>query len=196
MLKKIALGALLTGLVAVLVWGAVIRTNAVSGTSAGETGRRGQATESLVADDLAQSGGHWSETSENITGRGGGRWAQGGAAQDGAAEQVPAGQSGIPQADVQPDEWRTVQGTVMSATDDLVEIRTEAGEVIPFEGQPLRFAIGQGFALQVGDAVTLSGFDEEGEFKLSQVTSLGSGASITLRDASGRPGWAGQGRRG
>ena len=46
MLKKIALGALLTGLVAVLIWGAVIRTNAVSGEGAGETGRRGQVTES------------------------------------------------------------------------------------------------------------------------------------------------------
>ena len=44
MLKKIALGALLTGLVAVLIWGAVIRTNAVNGEGAGETGRRGQVT--------------------------------------------------------------------------------------------------------------------------------------------------------
>ena len=31
MLKKIVTGALLTGLVAVLIWGAVIRTNAVNG---------------------------------------------------------------------------------------------------------------------------------------------------------------------
>ena len=44
MLKKIVLGALLTGLVAVLIVGAVNRTNAKGGEGAGETGRRGQAT--------------------------------------------------------------------------------------------------------------------------------------------------------
>ena len=95
---------------------------------------------------------------------------------------------------MQPDAWLTLQGTVVSVADDLVEIRTAAGEVIPFEGRPLSFALEQGFSLEVGDAVALAGFDEDGEFKISQVTS--NGASITLRDASGRPGWAGRGRQG
>jgi hypothetical protein len=206
MLKKIAIGALLTGLVAVLIVGAVNRTNAVSGEGAGETGRRGQVTESVTADAVAQgSGGRWSETEtpQGATGRGGGggRWAQGGSAEGGpgagsALEQAPAGQSGVPQADVQPDEWRTLQGAVVSVADDLVEIQTAAGEVIPFEGRPLSYALEQGFSLKVGDAVTLAGFDEDGEFKLGKVTSLGNGASITLRDASGRPGWSGRGRQG
>lgn len=192
MLKKIALGALLTGLVAVLIWGGVNRTNARSGEVAGETGRHGQATEYVTADAVAQGGdGRWSETPQAATGRGGGRRAQGG-----GGEQAPAGLIGVPQADVQPDEWRIVQGTVISVADDLIEIRTTAGDVIPFEGRPLSFALEQGFGLKVGEAVALSGFDENGEFKLSKVTSLGSGASITLRDASGRPGWAGRGQRG
>ena len=202
MLKKIVLGALLTGLVAVLIVGAVNRTNAKSGEGAGETGRRGQATESVTADAVAQgSGGRWSETEtpQGATGRGGGggRWAQGGSPEQGSAlEQAPAGQSGVPQTDVQPDEWRSLQGTVVSVADDLVEIQTTAGEVIPFEGRPLSYALEHGFSLKVGDAVTLAGFDEDGEFKLGQVTSLGNGASITLRDTSGRPGWAGRGRQG
>ena len=199
MLKKIVLGALLTGLVAVLIVGAVNRTNAKSGEGAGVTGRRGQVTESVTADAVAQgSGGRWSETEtpQGATGRGGGggRWAQGGPGAGSALEQAPAGQSGVPQADVQPDAWRTLQGTVVSVADDLVEIRTAAGEVIPFEGRPLSFVLEQGFSLEVGDAVALAGFDEDGEFKISQVTS--NGASITLRDASGRPGWAGRGQRG
>ena len=198
MLKKIVLGALLTGLVAVLIVGAVNRTNAKGSESSGETGRRGQATESVTADAIAQgSGGRWSETetTQGTTGRGGGRWAQGGSAEQGSAlEQAPAWQSGVPQADVQPDEWLTIQGTVVRVADDLVEIRTAAGEVIPFEGRPLSFALEQGLSLEVRYAVTLAGFDEDGEFKISQVTS--NGASITLRDASGRPGWAGRGRQG
>jgi hypothetical protein len=201
MLKKIVLGALLTGLVAVLIVGAVNRTNAKSGEGAGETGRRGQATESVTADAVAQgSGGRWSETEtpQGATGRGGGggRWAQGGSPEQGSAlEQAPAGQSGVPQADVQPDEWRSLQGTVVSVADDLVEIRTAAGEVIPFEGRPLSFAAEQGFTLKVGDAVTFAGFEENDEFMIGRVTNLGNGASITLRDTSGRPGWSGRGRR-
>jgi hypothetical protein len=199
MLKKIALGALLTGLVAVLIVGAVNRTNAKSGEGAGETGRRGQVTESVTADAVAQgSGGRWSETEtpQGATGRGGGggRWAQGGSGAGSALEQAPAGQSGVPQADVQPDEWRTLEGTVVSVADDLVEIEITAGEVIPFEGRPLSYALEQGFSLEVGNPVMLEGFDEDGEFKIGQVT--GNGTSITLRDASGRPAWSGRGRQG
>ena len=178
MLKKIAMGALLIGLVAVLILGAVNRTDAVSGGNAGETGRRGQTTEVAAAGETTDRGG---------------RWGQGG-----SAGQVQAGQasplSGVPQADVQPAEWRTVEGTVVSVAADLVEIRTAAGEVIPFEGRPLSYALEQGFGLKVGDAVALDGFDEDGEFKLGRVTS--SGASIVLRDADGRPAWAGRGRQG
>jgi hypothetical protein len=187
MLKKIALGALLTGLVAVLVWGAMIRTNAVNGQGGSEGGRRGQMTENVATAAQGQGGGgRWNETVQGATGRGGGRWAQGG-----AVEQTPA----LPQADVQPAEWFTVEGAIVSVADDLVEVRTAGGEVIPFEGQPLRYALSQGFAPKVGDAVAFSGFDEDGEFKIGQVTSLGSGKTITLRDASGRPGWSGRGRR-
>ena len=72
MLKKIVLGALLTGLVAVLIVGAVNRTNAKSGEGAGVTGRRGQVTASVTADAVAQgSGGRWSETEtpQGATGR-------------------------------------------------------------------------------------------------------------------------------
>ena len=83
---------------------------------------------------------------------------------------------------------------MVSVADDVVEISTTVGEVISFEGRPLSFALEQGFSLEVGDVVALAGFDEDGEFKIGKVTS--NGASITLRDASGRPGWAGRGRQG
>jgi hypothetical protein len=45
---------------------------------------------------------------------------------------------------------------VVSGADDLVEIRTAAGEVIPFEGQPLRFALRRGLVLMVDDAMMLN----------------------------------------
>lgn len=193
MLKKIALGALLAGLVAVLVWGAVIRTNARGGESAGEAGRFGRVTEPAMADAPARGdGGRWSATSQGAaaaTGRGNGRRLQGD-----AQEQVPSQPGDVPQADVQPDDWRTIQGIVAGATGDLVEIRAASGEVIPLEGQPLRYALEQGLDLAVGDAVALSGYDEAGEFKIGRVTCPDDGTSVTLRDASGRPGWAGRGQ--
>ena len=212
MLKKIVMGALLTGLVAVLILGAVNRTNAVSGGGAGETGRRGQTAETTSAEAGVQNYGQRAWTANEVNGQSG-RWAQeavtneteasgrgGRWAQGAAVDQAPAGQgagtlNGVPEADVQPDEWRTIEGTVVSLADDLVEIETVAGEIIPFEGRPLSFALEQGFRLQLGDAVAVDGFDEDGEFKIGKVTNLDNEASVTLRDASGRPGWSGRGWR-
>lgn len=178
MLKKIVLGALLVGFTAILVVGAVIRTSAKSIDGAGNAGRRGQATEYATDSATRGSGG-------------GGRWAQGA-----SASEVLAFQSSLPQADVQPNEWRTVQGSVVSVSDALVEIQATTGEVIPLEGRPLSFATQSGFSLQTGEPVTVDGFDEDGAFKIGSVTSETTGMNITLRDASGRPAWSGQGRQG
>jgi len=163
-----------------------------------------------MADAGVQNYGQRARTTNEVNGQGG-RWAQGAAttetsgrggrwAQGAAVNQVQAGQGqgalgGVPEADVQPDEWRTIEGTVVSVASDLVEIETAAGEIIPFEGRPLSFALEQGFRLQLGDAVAVDGFDEDGEFKIGKVTNLDSEASVTLRDASGRPCWSGRGWR-
>lgn len=192
MLKKILLGVLLVGLIGVLIAGAVVRTNAKAGE--GESsgyGGRGRTAEAgaTLSDDGGQGGGRWAQGEGVVTGRGQGGRGQGGGLS--TTEAAPA-----PQADVTAEDWLTVQGTVVSVADDLVEIESEAGELIPFEGRPLSFAQEQGLTLHVGEKVQLAGFDEDGEFKIGQVKSLGSGASITLRDTSGRPGWAGRGRQG
>jgi hypothetical protein len=194
MFKKIILGALLIGVIGVLIAGAVVRTSATSGERAGETGRRGRATEVAAAEaGQGNYGGRGNETSLGTNGRGG-RWAQGS-----AVEQTLGGQGnaqGAPLAAVAAEDWLAMTGKVVSVADDLVEIETGAGEVIPFEGRPLSFAAEQGFGLKLGDSVTVSGYEENGEFKLGKVTNLNSGVSIALRDASGRPGWAGRGRQG
>jgi hypothetical protein len=191
--KKIILGALLIGVIGVLIAGAVMRTSATSGERAGENGRRGRATEVVTADASQQNyGENWTPGGavEQTRGRqGSGRGSQGGQAVVGDGQ-------GAPLADVAAEDWLVVTGTVVSAADDLVEIKTDAGDVIPFEGRPLSFAAEQGFRLKAGDEVTLDGYDENGEFKIGKVTNPNSGVSITLRDASGRPSWAGRGRQG
>ena len=136
------------------------------------------------------------DRTQSTDGRGGGRWTQGGVEAQAPGRQGDGTLNDIPQADVQPAEWLTIQGNVTSMADDLVEIKTAAGEVIPFEGRPLSYALEQGLSLKVKDTITLEGFNEDGEFKIGKVTNLSDGAIVVLRDVNGRPGWAGRGRQG
>jgi hypothetical protein len=196
MFKKILLGSLLVGLIAVLVAGAVNRTNArTESSTTGGNGQRGHTTETArvgneSAAEQGQRGGRWAQTEQGAaSGRGGLGQGNGQAAPNGGSTRLPA-----PQTNALPQGWLTAAGTVVSVASDLVEIETGGGAVIPFEGQPLSYALSQGLVLKLGDAVAVSGYEENGEFKIGQVTNLGSGASVTLRDASGRPGWAGAGR--
>jgi hypothetical protein len=97
-------GALLVGVIGVLIAGAVIRTDAKAGNgTAGEVGR-GRTTVSAGA---AANGG----------GQRGGRAAQGEQAVVGSGQNVPL-------ADVTAADWMVVSGTVTSVADDLVEIQT------------------------------------------------------------------------
>jgi hypothetical protein len=176
MFKKIIIGALLVGVIGILVAGATIRTSAKAGNGTASEAGRGRNTVSAAV--VAESGGQR-----------GGRGAQG--------EQAVVGNGqGVPQADVTAADWQVVPGTVASAADDLVEITTEAGEVIPLQGRPLSFMVEQGFALEAGDAVTFGGFEENGEFMIGKVTRLSDNTSVVLRNVKGRPGWAGRGQRG
>ena len=48
--------------------------------------------------------------------------------------------------------------------------------------------------LQIGQDVRVSGYWEDDEFKATLLENLTTGHHIVLRDATGRPMWAGQGR--
>lgn len=190
MFKKIVLGSLLIGLIAILVAGAVIRTNARAENGAanggGQHGRNVAAAQVTGEHAIAQGrGGRWAQTEPAAPGATVGR---------GGFGQQAAGNATAPQIAAAPANWQTVSGHVVSVASDLVEIETASGATIPFEGQPLRYALTQGFILKLGDAVTVSGYDEDGEFKIGQATNLTTGASVMLRDATGRSGWSGAGR--
>jgi hypothetical protein len=161
MFKKILLGSLLVGLIAVLIAGAVIRTNArTESSAAGGNGQRGHTVETARVDsesapDQGQRGGRWAQTEQGAaSGRGGLGQGSGQAAPNAA----PA-----PQTNVTPQGWLTATGTVVSVASDLVEIETAGGAVIPFEGQPLSYALSQGLILKLGDAVAVSGYEENDE---------------------------------
>jgi hypothetical protein len=93
----------------------------------------------------------------------------------------------------EPVDWTTITGPVLVAGSELT-VQTEDGEVLVGLGQSW-YREDQGFQVSAGDEVRVEGYEEDGEFKAGSVENLSTGATITLRDATGRPMWAGRGQR-
>ena len=201
MLKKVAVGVVLAGLTGVLVFGAVNRTLDKTGTIAeaqGQGNGRGRSGEELTqgqgngrgrsVEELAQGQGNGrSRSEEQVIAQGGSNGR--GAGQGGAAERQ------YPNYDAVAEDWVTVEGTIVQVPERGAElvIETNDGEQLEIGTGPLDLAA-QGFALQAGEPVQVSGYWEENEFKAAQLVRMTSGQTFTLRDEFSRPVWAGNGR--
>jgi len=108
--------------------------------------------------------------------------------------EVPGDGTGTGQAEV--DEWLTLQGEVLSVDADALIVQTPSGEQVVVENRPWWFAQEAGAEVQAGDEIVLTGFYEDGEFEVGQLENLRSGQVVNIREESGRPLWAGGGRRG
>jgi len=181
MVKKIVLGTLLVGLIGVLVAGGIIRTIDKTGNVAEARGLgRGQGNSETVS--LALNG----------NGQRGGGYGQGG----GYGRSAATGERQYPNYETAPEDWVTVEGTVVQAPAAGVDllIATETGEEITIGTGP-SYMEAQGFTLQAGEQIQVQGYWQDGEFKAAQVTRLQDGQTLTLRDQLGRPAWAGNGQR-
>jgi hypothetical protein len=169
MLKKVLGGALLVGLIGVLIYGAFNRT--------------ADRTAMVV---VAQGFGR--QRSTDALNSGGGR-GQGGA---GNATGQRYGNSATLS---EPSE--TVEGAVVQTPAPGTElvIVTDAGEELVI-GTGLLDLAAEGFALQTDERVQVQGYWEEGEFRAVQVTRLSDGQTVAIRDGSGRPVWSGGARNG
>ena len=87
-------------------------------------------------------------------------------------------------------DWETITGVVLISDSELT-VDTGSGELLVGLGQSW-YREEQGFKVDVGDEVSVEGYEEEGEFKAAVVENLTLGTSIVLRDPSGRPMWSGQ----
>ncbi|MDY6878071.1 MAG: hypothetical protein SWK90_17955 [Chloroflexota bacterium] len=87
-------------------------------------------------------------------------------------------------------EWETLTGEV-AVVDSEITVQTAEGDVLVGMGQAL---YREGFALEVGNEVSVTGFHEDGEFKAGTIENLTTGETLVLRDETGRPMWAGRGR--
>lgn len=88
-------------------------------------------------------------------------------------------------------EMISQQGSVIGLSARTATIELISGQIVLIERRPWRYALESGLDLQVGDPVLIAGFFEGEVFEVTQITSLSSGQSIPLRDASGHPFWSG-----
>ncbi len=91
------------------------------------------------------------------------------------------------------DEVISLQGEVVSVNEDELILNT-AGEELTIEGRAWRYAQDQQFTSGAGHSLQVSGFYDNQNFEIIQMTDLTGGQSVTVRDENGRPLWAGQGR--
>ncbi len=179
MLKRVLLGALLVGVIGILVAGAIIRTVDKTENVAEARGEgRGRGSIETDVYSLGQTGG--------------GGFGQGG--RYGQAANTAERQ--YPNYETVPEDWAVYNGTVAETpeTGGELVIVTEDGQELSVGTGP-GYMDAQGFALQTSEQVQVQGYWEGEEFKAAQVTRLGDGETITLRDQLGRPAWAGAGKR-
>jgi hypothetical protein len=109
------------------------------------------------------------------------------------AGQGAGGQGQLAQEQASDVALVTIEGTVVQVSELVIE--TADAQQVQIGLGPNQYREAQGFDLVLGEQLRVSGHWEDGEFKAGEVVKLESGERIVLRDQSGRPMWAGQGRR-
>jgi len=213
MLKKILIGSMIFGVMAILVVGGVNRTIAKTSEEYGAGGRSARSTNTgaevskeLSEQPLPGNGGQAaagrgrSVRSENVADLSpNGVVEQRGAAQGymgGNGRQTEPGGEQLIRTERQVKELLTLQGSfsrVEPAEEVVMDV--ESGQIV-LEGRSLSYAVSQGFAAQVGDAVLLTGFYEGESFEIVELSNQTSAQVIQLREPGGRPLWAGGRRAG
>jgi hypothetical protein len=195
MMKKIVLATFLVGLIGILVAGGIVRTmdkteNVAEAQGQGYGRGRSEQGELLAAPPGQGSAGNQAEGQSGY-GRGRGHGQGSGSAQGSDSEERQYRNN-----EALAQDWSVVEGIVLQTPEagrDLV-VETDNSEQVKVGTGP-GYMAAQGFALQVGERVRIQGYWENDELKAAQVTRIQDGQSITLRDESGRPAWAGSGKQ-
>jgi hypothetical protein len=164
-----------------------------------ERGRQGWAAESVERTEYNRRNSRTlSQPPTNTPVQGGARGYRQGEPAIAPERGLRQGDQGAGEAGLHEDhDWMTVEGTVLSLQisdgADLV-VRTAGGEEILVGGGPGFYWTENGYQLSSGASVRVSGYHEDGEFKAAEIENLSTGETIVLRDADGRPMWAGRGQ--
>ncbi len=169
MIKKMFGWALFIGMTAVLVFGAVNRTQAIAGERGTSAGNQGLGRAQDLQDNRQQNGSQ---------GQGQSKFAGVGDERD------------------DDQEWFNLRGHVSQAAVDALTITTADGSDVDISGKAWSYAQGLGFSPTAGDHLQMVGFYETPDhMEISELVNLTNNERVVLRDENGRPMWAGW-RRG
>jgi hypothetical protein len=173
--KKIVLWVVYAGVVGLLVFGAINRTEAKAEAGNGESR------------SIAKSQADQTNSQNNlVSGKGGGN--SQGQGRNAVLEDESTREE---KAEDHEHSSDSLFGTVQSITAESMAIELSAGEILVIEGQAWRYALTNGFETAVGNSLEMTGFFEDGEFKVSWIRDNSLGLEIEVRDPGGRPKWAG-----
>lgn len=217
MIKKIFVGVLLAGIFGLLILGAVNRTLAKSDNyeplALSEGSGRGNGTESgyRSGDQVNQSGnspqlgrnnastelGYKNQDSANESGLGTGKNAGGsGLGQSGQGGQGGSALGdglGVGEANV--ETWEDpITVTVIEVSSDMWVVSNAEGFSMEIEGRTLSYMVENSFEVEIGDELVLGGFYEGEDFEIGSITNNTTLQTLAIREATGRPLWAGGGR--
>jgi hypothetical protein len=171
MLKKILMWLIYAGVVGLLIFGAVIRTQAKAGDKA--------RPESKIEEAAYRPDNQGGEVLGNY-GQGTGR-----------IDRPSENGEEIHLAEDEEHDWISLSGVVTGLDAESLWIETDEGENLEFTRRVWRFIRESGLEISAGDQVELEGFYENGEFEISYLEDLTSGESLQIREDSGRPLWGG-----
>jgi hypothetical protein len=166
------------GLSAVLIVGAVNRTNSKSDQVDGaQTPRNLQAAEGR----------------QNATGNTEPLRQGGNGRNQGQKASAQTKLSSSADAEFNDNDWISMTASVLEVDEAALTLEQEDGSLLVIEGRAWRYALESGFNIETGSVVLVSGFYEDGEFKPGTLEDLTRTQSVVLRQASGKPMWAGGG---
>jgi hypothetical protein len=193
MLKKIVVGALVVvvmGAVGVGIIDAAQGRSVAVQTKANVSPQSVAAQSAIAANGQGQGVGRGGGQGQGQAQGQGNRGGQGQGA--GGQGQTQNPNAGTPQANV--TDWTTVTGTVNSFDGVGVSLTTTDGAPLWVQFGQSRYVAAQGVTFNAGDHVTVSGFEENGQFQAGTVVNDTTGQTLNLRDTTGRPLWAGGGQ--
>ena len=207
-MKKIVSGILFISVIGLLIFGAINRTIAKSETPiASGLNRSEQIANTVTSEDLTINGGiGLGRNNKNKS-------AQTGNFNEGNCEgeagyysnnnkQVQSqrlGQGKNNNSGTIPSEIATIvsqEGRVESVSEESLAITNVDGHSLVIEGRAWRYALENGYTIQPGEQVRITGFYEDGEFKVVTLSLKNGDGEFSFRQNNGRPTWAGGGQGG
>jgi hypothetical protein len=152
-----------------------------------------------TADGLPLWSGGASSDQTGTNGQGGNagqQSGQGNGGQGGNGQGGNGNSAGLGQTQVAPEDWITLDATVVSQDVNGLTVQTQAGEVVTFQLGQARFVDGQAVTFAAGDEIQIRGFWQDTTFRPGEIVKLATGERLMLLDPNGRPLWGGPGRAG